>query len=36
MMEENVQQHVCINICFCLEKTGAETYEMLQAAFGEP
>jgi len=34
-MEEKVQQCVCINFCFCLEKTGAETYEMLQAAFGE-
>ena len=30
-----VQQRVCINFCFCLRKTGAETYEMLQAAFGE-
>ena len=26
---------VCALICFCLGKTGAETYEMLQAAFGE-
>jgi len=26
---------VCINFCFRLGKTGAETYEMLQAAFGE-
>jgi len=32
-MEEKVQQHVCINFCFRLEKTGAETNEMLQAAF---
>jgi len=32
-MEEKVQQRVCIN--FCLGKTGAEMYEMLQAAFGE-
>ena len=34
-MEEKVQQRVCINFCFHLGKTGAETYEMLQAAFGE-
>jgi hypothetical protein len=34
-MEKKVQQHVCIDFCFCLGKTGAETYEMLQAAFGE-
>jgi len=34
-MEEKVQQRVCIDFCFCLGKTGAETYEMLQAAFGE-
>jgi hypothetical protein len=33
-MEEKVQQHVCIDFCFRLGKTGAETYEMLQAAFG--
>ena len=26
---------VCIDFCFRLQKTGAETYEMLQAAFGE-
>jgi hypothetical protein len=25
----------CALICFCLQKTGAETYEMLQAAFGQ-
>ena len=31
MMEEKVQQRMCINFCFCLGKTGAETYEMLQA-----
>jgi len=30
-MEEKVQQRVCINFCFRLGKTGAETYEMLQA-----
>jgi len=35
MMEEKVQQRVCIDFCFRLGKTGAETYEMLQAAFGE-
>jgi hypothetical protein len=35
MMEEKVQQHVYINFCFRLGKTGAETHEMLQAAFGE-
>jgi len=35
MMEEKVQQRVCINFCFRLGKIGAETYEMLQAAFGE-
>jgi len=35
MMEEKVQLHVCIYFCFPLGKTGAETYEMLQAAFGE-
>jgi hypothetical protein len=34
-MEEKVQQRMCINFCFCLGKTGAEMYEMLQAAFGE-
>ena len=34
-MEEEVQQRVCIDFCFRLGKTGAETYEMLQAAFGE-
>ena len=33
--EEKVQQRVYINFCFRLGKTGAETYEMLQAAFGE-
>jgi len=35
MMEGKVQQRVCIDFCFCLGKTGAEMYEMLQAAFGE-
>ena len=34
-MEEKVQQRVCINFCFCLGKTGAETYKMPQAAFRE-
>ena len=34
-MEEKVQRRVCINFSFRLGKTGAETYEMLQAAFGE-
>jgi len=34
-MEEKVQQLVCVDLCFRLGKTGAETYEMLQAAFGE-
>jgi hypothetical protein len=34
-MEDKVQQRVCINFCFRLGKSGAETYEMLQAAFGE-
>ena len=29
------QQHVCIDFCFCLGKTGVETYKMLQAAFRE-
>ena len=33
-MEEKVQQRVCIDFCFRLWKTGAETYEMLQSAFG--
>ena len=28
-------QRVCIDFCFRLGKTGDETYEMLQAAFGE-
>jgi len=32
-MEEKVQRHVCIDFCFHLGKTGAEMYEMLQAAF---
>ena len=30
-----MQQCVCVDFCFCLEKTGAETYKKLQAAFGE-
>ena len=30
-----VQQRVCIDFCFRLGKTGAETYKMLQAAFRE-
>jgi len=34
-MEEKVQQRVCIDFCFRLGKTRAETYEMLQAPFGE-
>ena len=34
-MKEKVQQRVCIDFCFRLGKTCAETYEMLQAAFGE-
>ena len=34
-MEEKVQQGVYIEFCFRLGKTGAETYEMLQAAFGQ-
>jgi len=34
-MEEKVQQHVCIDFCFRLGKTGAEMYEILQAPFGE-
>jgi len=33
-MEEKVQQRVCIDFCFRLGKSGAKTYEMLQAAFG--
>jgi len=35
MTEEKVQQRVCINFCFRLGKSGAETYEILQAAFRE-
>ena len=35
MMDVEVQQHVCIDFCFCLGKNGAETYKMLQAAFRE-
>jgi len=34
-MEGKMQQRVCIDFCFRLGKTGAETYEMLQATFGE-
>jgi len=34
-MEDKVQQHVCIDFCFHLGKTGAEMYKMLQAAFRE-
>jgi len=34
-MDEKIQQRVCINFCFRLGKTGAETYETLQAACGE-
>jgi len=30
-----VQQRVCSDFCFRLWKTGAETYEILQAAFGQ-
>jgi len=33
--EEKVQQRMCIDFCFRLGKTDAETYEMLQAVFGE-
>ena len=33
--EEKVQQRVCIDLCFRPGKTGAEMYEMLQAAFRE-
>jgi hypothetical protein len=33
-MEEKMQQRVCIDFYFRLGKTGAKTYEMLQAAFG--
>jgi len=34
-MEGKMQQRVCIDFCFRLGKTGAETYEMLQVTFGE-
>ena len=34
-MEGKVQQCVCVDFCFRLGKTGAETYKMLQVAFGE-
>jgi hypothetical protein len=34
-MVEKVQQRMCIDFCLRLGRTGAETYEMLQAAFGE-
>ena len=34
-MVEKVQQRVCIDFRFRLGKTGAETYEMLHAAFGD-
>jgi hypothetical protein len=34
-MEKKVQQRVCVDFCFRLGKNGAETYEMLQAYFGE-
>jgi len=34
-MKEKVQQRVCIDLCFRLGKTGAETYEIQQAALGE-
>ena len=34
-MDRKLQQLVCIDFCFRLGKTGAETYEMLLAAFGE-
>ena len=34
-MEEKVQQRVYIDFCFRLGKTGAETSEMLQVAFGD-
>jgi len=35
LTEEKVQQCVCIDFCFRLGKSGSETCEMLQAAFGE-
>jgi len=35
MKEGKVQQRVCIDFCFRLGKTGAERFEMLQAAFRE-
>jgi len=35
-VEDKVQQRVCIDFCLRLGKSGAETYEMLQAAFGKP
>ena len=34
-MEEKVQQRVFIDFYFRLRKIGAETYEMLEAPFGE-
>jgi len=36
MMEEKVQQRVCIDFVFRLGKTGAETYEMLQQLSESP
>jgi hypothetical protein len=29
------EQRVCINFCFKLEKTAAETHQMLKQAFGD-
>ncbi|EGI62944.1 FLJ37770-like protein [Acromyrmex echinatior] len=34
-MTEKVEQRICIKFCFKLEKTCAETIEMLQKAFGD-
>jgi histone-lysine N-methyltransferase SETMAR len=34
-MDGKIQQRVCIDFCFRLGKTGSETLEMLQTAFGE-
>jgi hypothetical protein len=29
------EQHVCVNFCFKLGKTSAETHQMLKQAFGD-
>jgi hypothetical protein len=34
-MCETTEQRICIKFCFKIGKTAAETYELLQQAYGE-